>query len=41
MVKNLPTNTGDTGSIPEPGRKTPHAAEQLSPCAATTEVHTP
>ena len=33
---NLPANAGDTGSIPGPGRF-PHAAEQLSPCATTTE----
>ena len=33
---NLPANAGDTGSIPDPGRF-PHAAEQLSPCATTTE----
>ena len=30
MVKNLPANVGDTGSIP-------YAAEQLSPCAAAIE----
>ena len=30
MVKNLPANVGDTGSIPGPGRF-PSAEEQLSP----------
>ena len=30
VVKNPPADGGDTGSIP-------HAAEQLSPCATTTE----
>ena len=33
---NLPANAGDTGSIPGPGRF-PHATEQLSLCATTTE----
>ena len=36
VVKNPPANAGDTGSSPGPGRF-PHAAEQLSPCATTTE----
>ena len=36
VVKNLPANAGDTGSSPGPG-KIPHAVEQLSPCATTTE----
>ena len=36
VVKNLPA--GDVGSSPGPGRShIPHAAEQLSPCATTTE----
>ena len=30
VVKSLPSNAGDMGSIP-------HAAAQLSPCTATTE----
>ena len=30
VVKNLPTNAGDTGSIPGSG-KIPKALEQLSP----------
>ena len=38
MVKNLPSITGDTGSIPGQGTKIPHAAGQLSPRAATTET---
>ena len=29
VVKNPPANTGDTGSIPSPGTKIPHAAGQL------------
>ena len=37
MVKNLPANAGDTGSIPGQGTKIPHAAKQLSPCAITAE----
>ena len=32
VVKNLPANTGDTGSSPGPGRSHPHATEQPSPC---------
>ena len=39
VVENLPANAGHTGSSPGLGRF-PHAAEQLSPCATTTEpVH--
>ena len=37
MVKNPPPNEGDMGSILGLGTKIPHAAEQLSPHAATTE----
>ena len=37
VVKNLPSNAGDTGSIPGWGTKIPLAAGQLSPCAATTQ----
>ena len=37
VVKNQPSNAGDTGSIPGWGTKIPHATGQLSPCAATTE----
>ena len=36
-VKNPPSNAGDAGSIPGRGTKIPHAVEQLSPRAATTE----
>ena len=36
MVEDLPASAGDTGSSPRSG-KIPHAAEQLSPCATTTE----
>ena len=38
MVKNLPYNAGDTGSIPGQGTKIPYAVGQLSPCATTTEL---
>ena len=37
VVKTLPSNAGDTGSIPSWGTKIPHAAGQLNPCATTTE----
>ena len=36
VVKNPPAHEGDTGLSPGPG-KIPRAAEQLSPCATTTE----
>ena len=32
VVKNLPCNAGDTGSVPGQGTKIQHAMEQLSPC---------
>ena len=38
MVKYPPSNAGDAGSSPGQGTKIPHAAGQLSPCAATTEL---
>ena len=38
VVKNLPSNAGDVGSIPGQGTKIPHAAGQLSPRATTTEL---
>ena len=38
VVENLPSNAGDTGSIPGQGTKIPHAAGQLSPRATTTEL---
>ena len=34
MVKNPPAKAGDTGSS---SGKIPHAMEQLSPCATTTD----
>ena len=40
VVKNLPANAGDTGSNPSPG-KIPHATEQPSPGATTTEPMCP
>ena len=36
MVKNLPYNAGDTGSIPGPGTKIPHPMGQLA-CRPQTE----
>ena len=36
VVESLPANAGDTGSSPGLGRSL-HAAEQLGPCATTTE----
>jgi len=38
VVKNLPSDARDTGSIPGQRTKIPHALGQLSPCAATTET---
>ena len=38
MVKNLPSNAGNTGSIPGWGTKILHATGQLSLCATTTEL---
>ena len=35
MIKNLPSNTGEIGSIPGWGTKIPQAMEQLSPSIAT------
>ena len=37
VVKNLPSNAGNTGSIPGQGTKIPHATGKLSPGATTTE----
>ena len=37
VVKNPPSNAGDVGSIPGRGTKSPHAPEQLSPHATSTE----
>ena len=30
MVRNLPSNSGDAGSIPGQGTKVPHATGQIS-----------
>ena len=35
VVNNLHANAGDTGLIPDPGTKIPHAKGQLSLCATT------
>ena len=40
VVKNPPANAGDHGFEPWSG-KIPHAVEQLSPCATTTEACAP
>ena len=37
IVKNPPSNAGDTGLIPGQGTKIPHAVGQLSPRMTTTE----
>ena len=37
VVKNLPPNAGDVGSIPGRGTKIAHAVEQLSPWGPSTE----
>ena len=37
VVKNPPSNAGDTGSTPVRGTKIPHAVGQLSPRTTTTE----
>ena len=37
VVKNLPSNTEDTGSIPGWETMIPHAVGQLSPCTSTME----
>ena len=42
VIKNPSCNAGDVhGSIPGCRTRIPHAAEQLSPCATTTEACTP
>ena len=38
VAKNLPCNAGYKGLIPSHGTKIPHAMEELSLCAATTEL---
>ena len=37
VVKKLPSNAGDGGSIPGGGTKNPYATGQLSLCASTRE----
>ena len=39
MVKNLPCNAGDVGSIPDRRTKIPHGSEQLTLHAATKTQH--
>ena len=39
VVNNLPSNPGDTGSIPGWGTKIPHATGQLSPHALEATNH--
>ena len=41
VVKNLPSNGGDAGSIPGQGPKIPHAMRQLSPLAPRLQTRTP
>ena len=40
VVKNPPSNAGDTGSIPALGTKIPHASEQLTLHAINIEPTT-
>ena len=37
VVKNLPTSSEDTVSVPGLGRQIPHAMGKLSPCTITSE----
>ena len=37
MVKNLPSNAGDKGLIPDQGANMPHATGQLSLCTTARE----
>ena len=37
VVKNLPCNARDAGSILGQGTRIPHTTEKLNPCATTTE----
>ena len=41
VVKNLPYNAGDMGSIPGQGTKIPHVVGQLSPRTTTIELARP
>ena len=38
VVKNLPCDEGDSGSVPGQGTKIPHAKGQLSPWATTRDL---
>ena len=38
VVKNLPSNAGDAGSIPGLGIRFPHAVGWLGSCATTVEL---
>ena len=38
MIKNPPSSTEEGDSIPDRRTKIPHAAGQLSPCAAIVEL---
>ena len=40
MVKNLPSNVEDAGSIPGPGTKISYAMGQLSPRTTMKSLHT-
>ena len=40
VVQNLPSDTGDTGSILGQGTKIPHVLGQLNPSTATLSPHT-
>ena len=39
VIKNPPCNSGDAGSIPSRGTKSPHASKQLSPSALEPACH--
>ena len=41
VVKNLPTNAWEGHGFDPWSGKIPHAVEQLTLCAMTTEAHTP
>ena len=41
VVKNLPSNAGDSGSIPGWGTKIPHTTGKLSRRVAATRAHVP
>ena len=39
VIKNLPSNAGDTGLIPGPRVKSPHTSRQLSLTAGNRSLH--